>query len=401
MEKRTVKRRIFLSNALMVVVTLFIFLIINLFVIKFYAESIEAEFQASVEGVMDEDGLDDLLEDWTVHRNEFILIFGADGILCIIVLLVISQLFTKNLTDHIMEPLDALAEGAKRIRKNDLTQDIAYTGELEFENVCAAFNDMQASILAEQEKNRKYEKARTDMIAGISHDLRTPLTAMKGTIKGLIDGVASAPEQQKKFLQAAYRRTGDMDMLLNQLLYLSRMETGNMPISMQTVEIAAFLKNYTLSRSARFEEACIRQRPDGYVKGKQEVRDDLQEEITADTQGITAKVSIDTEQFQRILDNLMENSRKYGETTPLRMTIKLEKTPKGISVCFQDNGVGVPEEKLPYIFDEFYRGDESRNKKEGNGLGLYIVKYLMEAMGGSVRAENADGLAVYLELREV
>ena len=378
MEKRTVKKRIFLSNALMVIVSLVIFLIINLFVVKFYAESIEEEFRTSVEGVTDGDGLDDLLEDWTVHRNEFILFFGADGILCIIVLVLISQLFTKNLTDHIMEPLNALAEGAKRIKENDLTQDIAYTGELEFENICAVFNDMQESILAEQEKNRKYEKARTDMIAGISHDLRTPLTAMRGTVKGLMDGVASTPEQQKKFLQAAYRRTGDMDMLLNQLLYLSRMETGNMPISMQTIEIGAFLKSY--------------------VRGKQEVIETGKEEITADTKEITAGVLIDPEQFQRVLDNLVENSRKYSETIPLRMKIKLEKTPKGVSICFQDNGVGVPEEKLPYIFEEFYRGDESRNKKEGNGLGLYIVKYLMEAMGGSVRAENADGLAVYLEL---
>lgn len=380
MEKRTVKRRIFLSNAMMVVVTLIIFLIINLFVVKFYAESIEADFLMSVEGVADEDGLDDLLEDWTVHRNEFILIFGADGILCIIVLVIISQLFTKNLTDHIMKPLDALAEGTKRIKSNDLTQDIVYTGELEFENLCAAFNDMQESILAEQEKNRKYEKARTDMIAGISHDLRTPLTAMKGTIKGLMDGVASTPEQQEKFLQAAYRRAGDMDMLLNQLFYLSGMETGNMPVSMQTIEVAAFLKNY--------------------VKGKREVMETGQEEITVDAKGITAEISVDPEQLQRILDNLLENSRKYAEMTPLRIEILLEKTPKGVIVCFRDNGAGVPEEKLPYIFDEFYRGDESRNKKEGNGLGLYIVKYLTEAMGGSVRAENADGFAVYLELRE-
>lgn len=185
------------------------FFIINLFVIKFYAESIEAEFRTSVEGITDEDGLDDLLEDWTVHRNEFLLVFGADGILCIIVLVMISQLFTKNLTDRIMEPLDALAEGAKRIKENDLTQDIAYVGELEFENVCAAFNDMQESILAAQEKNRKYEKARTDMIAGISHDLRTPLTAMKGTIKGLMDGVVSEPKQQKNFCR---RHTGGREI---------------------------------------------------------------------------------------------------------------------------------------------------------------------------------------------
>lgn len=79
------------------------------------------------------------------------------------------------------------------------------------------------------------------MIAGISHDLRTPLTAIRGTIKGLMDGIASSPEKQNQFLQAAYRRTGDMDMLLNQLFYLSKMETGNMPIS---------------SRNWKFQNSC-------------------------------------------------------------------------------------------------------------------------------------------------
>lgn len=204
METGTVKRRIFISNAMMVLVTLIIFLLINVFVIKVYSESIEKEFKTSMEQVVDIDEMDDLLENFTVHRNEFFLIFGVDGILCIAVLVIISQIFTKNLTDHIMEPQDALTDGAKRIRDNNLTQDIEYTGEIEFENVCSAFNDMQEAILTEKEKNRKYEKARTDMIAGISHDLRTPLTAIRGTIKGLMDGVASRPEQQKKFLEVAY-----------------------------------------------------------------------------------------------------------------------------------------------------------------------------------------------------
>lgn len=179
---------------------------------------------------------------------------------------------------------------------------------------------MREAILAGQEKNRKYEKARTDMIAGISHDLRTPLTAIRGTIKALLDGVVSTPKQQRKFLETAYRRTGDMDILLNQLFYISKLETGNMPLTLSTIEVSAFIDNY--------------------VKGKREL--------------------LENEQIE----------------------------------------VGVAEEKLPYIFDEFYRGDESRNQKEGNGLGLYIVKYLIEAMGGSVRAENADGLMIFMEFRE-
>ena len=378
MGKRTVKRRIFLSNALMVLITLAVFLVINVGVIKVYSEYVEEEVRASAEKIVSEDGLEDLVEDFTIHRNEFILLFLADGVLCIAVLVIMSQIFTGNLVKHIMEPLDELAAGAKRIRENDLAEDINYSGDIEFENVCDTFNKMQKHILREQEKNRKYEKARTDMIAGISHDLRTPLTAIRGTIKGLMDGIASTPEKQDRFLETAYRRTGEMDLLLNQLFYLSKIETGNMPITLRKIEISSFIKNY--------------------VQAKQGLMEAEKEELVEETKEITAEVAVDPEQLQRIFDNLLENSRKYGEKVPLKMKIDLRKTPKGILIRFSDNGVGVPENKLPHVFDEFYRVDESRNKKEGNGLGLYIVKYLIEAMGGTVRAENEDGFVVSLEL---
>ena len=219
----------------MVLVTLFVFLIINAIVIKIYSESIEQEFKAYLEPkqVVDEEGLEEIISDFTIRRNGFIVLFLADGILCIAVLVVISQFFTRNLVKHIMKPLELLSDGAKRMKSNDLTQEISYSGDVEFEKVCHTFNDMQKHILMEKEKNYKYEKARTDMIAGISHDLRTPLTAVRGTIKGLMDGVASTPERQNRFLKTAYRRTGDMDVLLNQLFYLSKLETGNMPLNLK------------------------------------------------------------------------------------------------------------------------------------------------------------------------
>lgn len=398
MGKQTVKKRIFISNTLMVLVTLFILLMINVVFLKAYSEYIEHELENSIEGVADEEDLEELLEGYTIRRNEFILLFLADGICCIAVLVIVSQVFTRKLVNHIMEPLDALADGAERIRKNDLTQDIAYSGDVEFENVCHTFNEMRGAILAGQEKNRKYEKARTDMIAGISHDLRTPLTAIRGVIKGLLDGVASTPECQKKFLETAYRRTGDMDLLLNQLFYLSKLETGNMPFGFKTIDLCEFIRNYTL-RASQYDTSF----GDGRIKAakeKQEPIENGQVEIIADIEEITGYVSVDPEQLQRIFDNLLENSRRYGGVTPLKIKISLKRNKEGFCICFSDNGVGVPEEKLPYIFDEFYRGDESRNKKEGNGLGLYIVRYLTEAMGGSVWAENAGGLAVYLEFRE-
>lgn len=379
MGKKTVKKRIFISNALMVLITLFLFLIINVIIVKVYSESMEQEFKAYIESgqAVDEEELKEIISDFTIRKNGFFALFLADGILCIAGLVIISQLFTKRLVNHIMEPLELLSDGAERIKNNNLTQEIVYSGDVEFENVCHTFNDMQKHILMEKEKNRKYEKARTDMIAGISHDMRTPLTAVRGTIKGLIDGVASTPEQQGRFLETAYRRTGDMDVLLNQLFYLSKLETGNMPLNFNEIELADFITNYVKEKRALLESEQI--------------------SITSDTKGVMGKALADPEQLRRIFDNLLENSRKYGERIPLQIKITLDRTQEGLCISFLDNGVGVPEDKLPYLFDEFYQIDESRNRKEGNGLGLYIVKYLIEAMGGSVRAENAEGLVIHME----
>lgn len=121
-------------------------------------------------------------------------------------------------------------------QSGDLETPILYEGDREFETVCEAFNEMQSHILKEQEKNQKYEKARIDMVAGISHALRTPLTAIRGTIKGLMDGIVSSPEQQKKFLTVAYTRTEDMERLhriLDNLFENSRKYSQTEPLLMK------------------------------------------------------------------------------------------------------------------------------------------------------------------------
>lgn len=378
MKKKTVKKHIFQFNAYMVLALLAALLLINVLFIRIYSESIEHEVKNYLEYVKDTDDLKKVVENFTIYSNKFILLFLADAVLCVGAFVVVSGFFTKKLADYIMTPLDALTAGAKRIRENDLTQDIDYAGDVEFEEVCRSFNEMRLSILTEQEKNRKYEKARTEMIAGISHDLRTPLTAVRGTIKGLLDGVVSTEDRKIKFLQTAYRRTGDMDRLLNQLFYLSKLETGNMPIYTKDISLPDFIIKY--------------------VNGKREILGDEDIHISADVQEMEENVSVDPEQLARIFDNLFENSKKYAHVRPLEIRIELEKTGQSALIRFSDNGVGVSEEQLPHLFEEFYRGDESRNQKDGNGLGLYIVKYLIEAMGGCVRAENDQGFCIDIEL---
>lgn len=362
----------------MILVTLVLVFLINIGIVKLYWESIEFRWQESIEMMADTTAVEELLKEWTLHQHTFYVILLADICVCVIAWIVVSLFFTGKLVRQIMKPLDALGEGAKRIRENKLTEEIYYQGDEEFEEICHTFNDMQAHILLEQEKNRKYEQARTEMIAGISHDLRTPLTAVRGTIKGILDGIVKEKEQQTQFLQTAYRRTGDMDVFLNQLFYISKLETGNMPLHIQKTNLKEWLQKY--------------------VEGKRKMGMREPIEFVTDLEAITQTAMIDQEQFQRILDNLFENSRKYGNVKDLQISLTLRQTQEGFRITFSDNGQGLPEEKIEFIFDEFYRVDESRNKKEGNGLGLYIVKNLVESMGGRVWAENQNGLSVFIEL---
>lgn len=154
----------------------------------------------------------------------------VSGLAAIGVIWLFSVVFARYQLRQIMRPVNALTAGAKRVEQRDLSTPVAYQGRDEFTSVCAAFDQMQRHLLEEREKNAAYERARTDLVAGISHDLRTPLTSVKGYIKGMRDGVANTPEKQERYLDIAYRKSCDMERLLQRLLYFSRLETGNLPM---------------------------------------------------------------------------------------------------------------------------------------------------------------------------
>lgn len=371
MKIKTVKQRIFLSNAFMILVTIFLVLIINMGIVKIYLHSIEEDWQKSMETNYETTSMEDMVEDWTVHQRSFYVVLIADVIACGAIWILVSSFFTKRLSNQIMQPLHLLQNGAKRIRKNELSQSIDYHGDLEFEEICSSFNSMQSHLKMEQEKNQKYEKARTEMIAGISHDLRTPLTAIQGSIKGILDGIV-LQDKQEKFLKKAYRRSEEMVFLLHQLFYLSKLETGNMPLHLQKVDLKEWLQFY--------------------VQNKVDV------DIVTYFNVENAIVEIDMDQIYRIFDNLLENSKKYAQVDPLKICISIKEIEDVYQICFSDNGKGVSEEQLQEIFEEFYRADASRNEQEGNGLGLYIVKSLIESMQGKVWAKNTPGLSIYIEL---
>jgi signal transduction histidine kinase len=302
------------------------------------------------------------------------------GLIVIAVILVLSQLFTSKMVWRILHPLNALADGAKRIEKGDLSKPIVYTGKDEFASVCTAFNNMQEHLMKEREKTVAYEKARTDLITGISHDLRTPLTSVKGYIKGLRDGVANTPEKREQYLRIAYEKACEIDVLLEKLFYFSNLETGNLPLSFNREDLGGFVRRFAEKMGDELAYKNIK--------------------MTVDITSVPHPVKIDAEQLRRVLLNLTENAIKYANVEPLVLRISVWHERGMEHLLFADNGQGVREEHLPILFERFWRGDEARSAKKGagSGLGLYIVKYIVEAHGGFVTAQNNNGLQIKISL---
>lgn len=172
-----------------------------------------------------------------------LLIVGGTGI---IVLVILNFFFTRRLLAVVMRPLDELHRGVERIQQGDYTVPLIYQGDKEFEELTQGFNQMQTSLMDAHEQNRIYEQNRTQMIADISHDLRTPLTSIKGYAKGILDGIANTEEKRKQYLTVIYQKSQLMENLLEKLFAFSQLQTDKMPFDKITLDLASFLQSYVL-----------------------------------------------------------------------------------------------------------------------------------------------------------
>lgn len=376
------KKRMFRYNMVFLLASLLALLAVVLVVLVLFEDSLEQTWHGleqemlsgGEEAGMLEEGVHTFLQQSFTTLVAALLLAGAGAVT---VSLILAGVFTRRMNRMVMEPLEELGKGALRIQSGNLKEEITYQGEEEFENLCRTFNSMQAKILENQEQKIRDERARTDMVTGISHDLRTPLTSIQGYIKGVLDGVADTPEKQKSYLETAYESTEEMNVLLQKLFDFSRMESGQMPFHMVNVNLGEFVDSWASGKEAVLEKEDV------HIRLERE-----QEEMP--------EVPLDVEQVRRILENLLENSLKYAGVRPLYLDTRIRSRGDGSAeLVWKDNGQGVPEEKLEQIFERFYRCDESRNQK-GSGVGLYVVRYIMERHQGEIRAENEQGLKLTL-----
>ena len=251
----------------------------------------------------------------------------------------------------------------------------------ELGETCEAFNNMQRSLAREKQLREEYEEKRRQMIAGICHDIATPLTSVKGYASGILDGVARTPEKQTHYVQMIYTMASNIEKLVSMLSDFSKLELGQIVYDYRPVSLNRVISEYIERHKGDFVDKGI-----------------ILVESYGESDGL---VRTDVKQFVRILDNIFSNSWKYRSTEPLKINVSTVYQNDRVRLTITDNGVGVPEASLNQLFDIFFRTDEARSEvANGNGIGLAIVKQIVMDMGGEIWAErglNGFGLSIIME----
>lgn len=326
-------------------------------------------------------GQEDAEAEYMKSAVEGLAFFGLLLALAFIIWLGLS--LARLISRQVLDPLAALREAAAEVGRGNLSGRLAVRSQDEVGETCACFDKMRADLLAAREAQERYEQGRRELIAGISHDLSTPLTAISGYATGLADGIARTPERRRRYAERITALVAQLSHLVDRLFLLSRLDLGRVAFHLEPLGVHAYLGAWAAERRAAWEAK-------GHV---------LRYEAAEAARGCRA--SLDAAELARVLENLESNSLKYGGdvTGHVSAVLSLRLAAGGVRIVWRDHGKGAPEEELPRLFESFYRADKSRGEQPGHGLGMAIAARIVTGMGGRIWAEQAagGGLAVCME----
>lgn len=297
----------------------------------------------------------------------------------IIVIILVLWIYKSIIT-----PISMLKVATQNIKNGNLDFEVEVHDQDEIGELCEDFEEMRKRLKANAEEKVLSDNQNKELISNISHDLKTPITAIKGYVEGLMDGVADTPEKQNKYLQTIYSKANDMDHLINELTFYSKIDTNKIPYNFNRISVADYFSDCAEDLERELEEENIEFIYKNYVD------DDVQ-------------IIADAEQIKRVINNIVGNSKKYSDKEKKRIRMTIKDVGDFVQVEIEDNGKGIAAKDLPYIFDRFYRTDASRNSSRGgSGIGLSIVKKIMEDHGGKiwVTSKEGTGTVMYFVIRK-
>ena len=281
-------------------------------------------------------------------------------------------------------PLVKLRKATQNIKEGNLDFVLEVDGTDEFAELCRDFEEMRRRLKESAEEKVLLDKENKELISNISHDLKTPITAVKGYVEGIMDGVADTPEKMDRYVRTIYNKTNEMDHLSNELTFYSKIDTNRIPYTFSKLNVDDYFSDCAEEVGLELETRGIQLYYANYVE-----KDVL--------------VIADGEQIRRVIHNIISNAIKYMDKTKGVIQIRVKDVGDFIQVEIEDNGKGIASKDLTYIFDRFYRTDVSRNSsKGGSGIGLSIVRKILEDHGGKVWATSREGIGtiMYFVLRK-
>ena len=281
---------------------------------------------------------------------------------------------------RILVPLDKMRIATKKIADGNFDYELDEKDFVEIPFLYNDFEKMRIKLKENEEEKILSENAARELVSNISHDLKTPLTAIRGYVEGILDGVASSPQKVRDYLTTIYNKTNDMTKLIDELLYYSRV-AGN-------------------EFSYNFEKTNVKEFFDDYVKDLYLELDTIKINFSYSANvDVDTVIDIDREQIKRALNNIVANAVKYMDKEEPEIHFRVKETIDAINIRISDNGRGIDEKDLPHIFEWFYRSDASRNTKlGGSGIGLSIVKKVIENHEGSVVAISKSGVGTDIDI---
>lgn len=284
-------------------------------------------------------------------------------------------------------PLVKLRKATQNIKDGNLDFVLDVEGADEFAELCRDFEEMRRRLKESAEEKLVLDKENKELISNISHDLKTPITAVKGYVEGIMDGVADTSEKMDRYVRTIYNKTVEMDHLINELTFYSKIDTNRIPYTFSKLNVEDYFSDCAEEVGLELETRGIQLCYANYVDS------DVQ-------------VIADGEQIRRVIHNIISNAIKYmdkGKGMKGIIQIRVKDVGDFVQVEIEDNGKGIAAKDLPYIFDRFYRTDVSRNSaKGGSGIGLSIVRKILEDHGGKVWATSREdiGTIMYFVLRK-
>lgn len=270
---------------------------------------------------------------------------------------------------NILRPFDKLKDFAEKIAQGDFDIPLEYERTNFFGKFTWAFDSMRKEIIKARNNEHEAIENNKTVIATLSHDIKTPIASIRAYAEGLEANMDTSVEKRARYLNVIMKKCDEVSKLTNDLFLHSISDMEKMEIKQEKIEICGYIKEIVEEISEDNKDVCIS-------------RHEFQANVFADKNRVT-----------QIVENIINNARKYAKSN---VNVSFEKIDNEILIHFRDYGKGIPSEDVPFIFDKFYRGRNCENE-QGSGLGLYIIKYLMEKMEGKVLLHNHDdGLEVII-----